>query len=143
VPPCWTASEARARGTLLSEWTVTPGRIQWKDTDIEFEDAWTEEAARLEYYLVWFPYYRKVGRTFLCFRLKRGNEVFRRIGREPFFLLGDERKGVGAFLSTDGDVLFFDDVADPDVTSARMSLVSSWDDSRAKDIGFTRKPKQP
>jgi hypothetical protein len=132
------AGDARRRGTLVNEVSVTPGRLDWGGREIEFGDAWVEEAATREYFLAWFPYYRKTGQTFLCFRLSKGNEAFESAGA-PFFALSGRGEGVSECHSRK-DIRFFSDVGDADVAALKMSLLSSWQDSREDNIGFTPKP---
>ena len=95
--PCRSAEEARRRGTWVRDVAVTPAELRWRGHDIAFLEAWEEAAATPDHFLVWFPYYRRSGRNYLCFRLAKGQELFPASGGRPFpcFLLEGERYGFG------------------------------------------------
>src|SRR5262249_43900205 len=74
--PCFSASEAKARGTLVCEVEVTPRKLVWRGHEIEFKDVWVEEVATHQYFLVWFPYWERTGNRYLCVTWAKGTEFF-------------------------------------------------------------------
>jgi hypothetical protein len=76
VSPCPSAEEARRRGTWVQDVEASPRRVVWRGHEVEVEEAWVEEVAFPDHYLVWFPYYHKVGKKELCLRLAKGQELF-------------------------------------------------------------------
>src|SRR5262245_33254561 len=73
--PCWSAAEARNRGTLICDVELNPWKFDWQGRTIQFEEAWLEESARLHYRFIWFPSVERKGKYFLVVKLAKGNEL--------------------------------------------------------------------
>jgi hypothetical protein len=134
--PCHSAAEAKRRGTWVCDVTVEPRHIPWQGQSVGVREAWVEEAASLEHSLVWFPYYRRDGRRFLCFTLAEGDEVFL-TPREPFFVMEDKHD---SFAMSSGRKVgvFWEEFGPDEPAEYRVSLIGSWQDTRQKDILFRR-----
>jgi hypothetical protein len=130
--PSDSAAEAKTKGTLTCKVSISPKRIEWKGQKIEFAEAWLEERVRLYFSWAWLRRYESLGDFQLCFILKDGNRVFQAIDA-PFFVVGDERSGVGS-LHGPNTIVFFHILHHPDFRLLKMSLVSSLDDSRRNNI---------
>jgi hypothetical protein len=119
--PSYTAKEARERGTLVCRFSVTPKKFIWNNGEFEYKEVWVEEATQLEHFLVWFPYYKRLGWNHVCFKISdqadaRLQEIhsfprFALLGKKQHFSyhypMGPNPHGTGVFLWEGRETLDF------------------------------------
>jgi hypothetical protein len=65
-PSCWNSAEAKARGLWLCDVRVK-GMWSKPEESADIREAWVEKGSIDDYFLVWFPYQRKLPYNLLCF----------------------------------------------------------------------------
>jgi hypothetical protein len=125
-------TNASKRGTLVCQVDVKPAEFSFQGQKVRFREAWLEES---------FIRSQKV--CYLCFTLAEGESLFRSSPDRPwsaFFVVEDEGMSVGATdAGHDGHVLFFHEISGPGNLPIRVSPVTSFGDSRPKNIRFSLK----
>jgi hypothetical protein len=140
ISPCCTAEEAKQRGTWVCNLAVTPARVTWQGHDIAFKEAWVEEAAAPDHFLVWPQYYRRIGWKYLCFTLAEGQELFSNPA-SPHFRLEGEQSGFAIDL-TGGRQTYFHWSDDSFSFPMNMGIApDSQTPVDAYDITLTAMPK--
>jgi hypothetical protein len=135
--PCATTSEARRRGTWVCDVSISPDTVNWEGNAIVFKEAWIEEAAAEHYYAVWVPSYQPLGRYYLCFSLEKGERIIQQGGGSPWFVpQGKDSSFMSATLNG-GICVHWIELPNRDLSSMKMSLISSWDDPRSRAISLT------
>jgi hypothetical protein len=91
---CRTAEEARNRGTLVCEMSITPRTLALDNQEIQFDEAWIEESVSRDHFLVWFPYYKRLGFNVLGVRLAdEGWQVLVACRARPYLMVeGNQTK---------------------------------------------------
>jgi hypothetical protein len=89
---CRSAEEAGKRGTLVCEMSITPRRLALDSQEIQFDEAWIEESVYPDHFLVWFPYYKRLGFNDLGVRLADEDwQVLVACRARPYLILGGDQ----------------------------------------------------
>jgi hypothetical protein len=133
--PSTSLKRATDRGFLISEVRMEPPGFTWNASDIEFGDAWIEEAARTNLNAFLYPYEQRQGTYFLCFTLKKGKEALEKGHVGPFFRL----EGVdGAPFGRVNGVYYQHPISYPDVFDRHILFQVSWREEPSREIVIVR-----
>ena len=125
------AGESRARGIWVASFVASPAELSTPTQTVHIDAAWLESRSHRTERL-WGPSERSLGGYSLCFALAEGS-----LDRAYFFVPGDS----GAGVAENGGTVYTTDVRElSDVADLRLSLVSSWQDQRSKNIRFMPQP---
>jgi hypothetical protein len=123
--------QAKQQGNFVCDVTIRPMTLEWRGQKIVFHNAWIEEAVEPAHFLVWFPYYRRVGGYYLCFTLEKGNDVISQF--DLSFVVEGRTDGFGT-LHPSGNIVYFRDLKDINILPIKMSLVPSLNAQRLNNI---------
>lgn len=125
------ASESKARGLWVASLTASPAELSTPTQTLRIDAAWLESRSHPSQRL-WGASERSLGGYTLCFTLSEGS-----LDHDYFFVPDDS--GVG--VAENGGFIYTTDVREPsDVANLRLSLVSSWQEPRLKNIRFMPQP---
>ena len=125
------ASEAKARGIWVASYVASPPEVRTSTQTVHIASAWLESQSHRRQMLLG-PSERRLGGYTLCFTLAEG-----RLRPDHFFVPDDS--GVG--VAENGGTIYTTDIHEPaDIADLRLSLVSSWQEPRSKNIRFTPQP---
>jgi hypothetical protein len=125
------ARESKARGLWVSSLVASPAELNTPKQTVHVDAAWVESRSHRTERL-WGAAERRLGGYTLCFTLAEGS-----LDHDYFFVPDDS--GVG--VAENGGTIYTTDVREPsDIANLRLSLVSSWQDPRSKNIRFIPQP---
>ena len=121
------SSEARKRGTLISEVTIAPSSFKWKNVEVTIGQAWIEKC--------------KDGGCYLCFRIEKGQEAcYSWRQHSGMFVVGDEGSSVLMHAFRDSRLLAVQYLESLELKDVRLSFVANWKDERLKNFRVARVP---
>jgi hypothetical protein len=125
------AAEAKARGIWVASFVASPAELSTRTQTVHINAAWLESRSHRRQMLLG-PSERTLGGYTFCFTLSEGS-----LGHDYFFVPDDS--GVG--VAENGGTIYTTDIREPsDVADLRLSLVSSFDEPRSKNIRFVPHP---
>jgi hypothetical protein len=137
----FSVAEAREKGTLVQELAVDPAELTWHGSRVRFKEAWLERRVIQGHFLVWWPYYRRLGGYDLCFTLDEQSGQAVRHETGAYFTLGDSGTSFASVTSPGQPTLYDKHVLTSEVPEERASLLASQREAREKNIRFL--PKGP
>jgi hypothetical protein len=122
-----TATESKSRGLWVASLRGVPAELTLPKQTVHIDSAWVEfRSHRTE--KLWGPSECRLGGYSISFTLAEGS-----LDHDYFFVPGDS----GAGVTECGGTLYTMDLKDSaDVNTLQLSLISSWQDSRSKNISF-------
>jgi hypothetical protein len=133
--PFRSSRAAESYGLLVCRVAVDPVSFNWHGTRIAVEEAWLEEAAEIDYYVLWFPQYSKLGWYNLCFTIQQGRAAF--AADSPSFFVFPESVGSFGSLHFSDRVLFWHRLHRSDAAPCDVLLRESWTDGETLRLHFS------
>jgi hypothetical protein len=120
---------AKSRGSFVTEARLEPTRFVLEGEEVEFEEAWVEEAMATKLNILLLPYEAPQGWYFFCFRTKNKPSW-----RLLFVLEGNEKKH-----GFSGRHSYSERAPYPEIFTLHVCVLRSWKDENPVKISIERK----
>jgi hypothetical protein len=129
-------AEAKQKGVLVCEATVTPMHTEWHGQSVDFNSAWIERKVKTKPYFVWWKKTENRPGYYLVICCKPENDILD--GGSTWLV----REGAGHGFASHGTNSFGDDVEDDDFNSGQyvIYICSDWHAPRINPIIVSWEP---